>query len=121
MSFFSAKYRLLPDSDYVHELARPWKLATFALGMAWLFYGAVMYGIADWDVGVSVVMGLLTYLCAPWTVYVLGSACLFRPRHWWVHACVALMVAVLVVDTSYLAYHGIAGNPVYRDANFRAS
>lgn len=121
MSFFSTAYSVLPDKAYFRELLRPWKLASFGLGMVWLFYGAVMYGIGDWDIGVSIVMGALTYLCAPWSVYVIGSACISRPRLWWLHVLAALAVAVLVVDTSYLLYHSIVGNPVYRDANFCAS
>lgn len=121
MEFFSQPYAFIPNFDYARELARPWKLATFGLGMTWLFFGALTYEIADWDVGVSIVMGVLTYLCAPWSVYVLGSAFRFRPRFWWLHALAALAIAVLVVDVSYLLYHSAVRNPVYRDANFRAS
>ncbi len=43
----------LPDRQYFSELWRPWKLATFGIGMLWLLYGAVCYNICDWDVGIS--------------------------------------------------------------------
>lgn len=38
---------LLPDRAYLAELGRPWKLVTFAVGMAWLLYGALSYEIPD--------------------------------------------------------------------------
>ena len=89
--------------------------------MAWLLYGATHYNIGDWDVGVSIIMGGLTYLLAPWSVFLIGSALRYRPRRWWAHILLAVMAAILVVDTSYVIYHTLAGNPIYRDANFRAS
>ncbi|RQW82132.1 MAG: hypothetical protein EHM79_18915 [Geobacter sp.] len=54
---------LLPGTDYFLELRRPWKIVSFAVGMLWLFYGALCYEISDWDVGISLLMGGLTYLC----------------------------------------------------------
>ena len=54
----------LPNGSDFRELARPWKALSFAIGMAWLLYGALTYGIADWDVGISIAMGGLTYLLA---------------------------------------------------------
>jgi hypothetical protein len=68
------EHKFLPDRSYFRELRRPWKLATFGAGMSWLLYGASSYGISDWDVGISFIMGGLTYLCAPWTVHVLVNA-----------------------------------------------
>lgn len=52
----------LPDRADLAELARSWKLSSFAIGMAWLLFGALTYGISDWDVGISLLMGGLTYL-----------------------------------------------------------
>jgi hypothetical protein len=121
MSFFDPNYSVLPDRTYLRELRRPWKLAVWAVGMAWLLYGATHYNIGDWDVGVSIVMGGLTYLFAPWSVFLIGSALRYRPHWWWVHILLAVMAAILVADTSYVMYHTLAGNPIYRDANFRAS
>lgn len=89
--------------------------------MGWLFYGALHYDIGDWDIGISIVMGGLTYLLAPWSVFVIGSALRYRPRWWWTHVLLALAAAVLIVDISYVIYHTAVGNPMYRVANFRAS
>jgi hypothetical protein len=121
VSFFRPDYRVLPDRAYARELLRPWKLITLAIGMAWLFYGALHYRIGDWDIGVSLVMGPATYALAPWSVHVIGSALRYRPRGWWWHPLPALAATVFVVDSSYVIYHTLAGNPIYRDLNFQAS
>ncbi|MBS0577108.1 MAG: hypothetical protein JSS45_11925 [Proteobacteria bacterium] len=121
MSFFDPNYSVLPDRAYLRELWRPWKLATLAVGMGWLLYGATHYNIGDWDIGVSIVMGVLAYLLAPWSMYVILNAIRYRPKWWWAHMAAALAAGIFVADTSYMAYHLIAGNPTYRDANFPAS
>lgn len=98
----------------MNEYFRPWKLLTFACGMAWLIYGALNYDIPDWDIGISLIMGLLAYVTAPWTVRVLirrrlrlYPAALFA---WW-----------FTVDGSYWLYHTAMGNEMFRLANFPAS
>ena len=96
------------------ELLRPWKLATFALGMAWLIYGALNYDIPDWDVGISIFMGLLTYVTAPLAVRIILSR---KYRHF----PLALFYYWFTVDGSYWFYHTIAGNEMFREANFYAS
>jgi hypothetical protein len=111
----------LPDRAYWLELLRPWKLATFAGSMAVLLYGAMVMGIGDWDVGVTVLMGGLTYALAPWCVRLVDRAVRGSPRMPAWHVGVSLAIAVLVVDTSYLVYHGWAGNPIDRRGNFLAS
>lgn len=48
-------------------------LLTFAIGLSMLIYGAVVYRLPDWDIGVSLVMATLTYLSAPWVIGVLSK------------------------------------------------
>ncbi len=112
---------LLPDRTYIAELRRPWKLATFALGMMWLLYGALNYDISDWDVGISVLMGVLTYLCAPWSVQVILFSLRHRQKHWLLWIAAALVVALFVIDGVYCVYHTMAGNQMLRLENFCAS
>lgn len=119
--FFDPGYQFLPDKSYLRELRRAWKLVTFAIGMGWLLYGATHYNIGDWDVGVSIVMGVLAYLLAPWSMYVILNAIRYRPKWWVMHVAGALATGVFVADTSYMAYHLTVGNPIYREANFLAS
>jgi len=55
----------------LQEFLRPWKLFSLAIGLAWLIYGALNYNISDWDVGISLIMALLSYITAPWACRVL--------------------------------------------------
>lgn len=41
-----------------------WKNATFLVGLGWLLFGATYYGYADWDIPISFLMALSTYLSA---------------------------------------------------------
>jgi hypothetical protein len=117
----TGQYKFLPDKQYLLELLRPWKLATFGLGMSWLFYGALFYGISDWDIGVSLIMGGLTYLCAPWSVHVIFNAARYRPRGWPLHIVAAFLPALFAVDWAYWLYHTAMGNAMLRWDNFKAS
>ena len=110
-------YSFYPDKDYFRELVRPWKLLSFCIAMSWLLYGALNYGIGDWDVGVTIIMGGLTYLMAPWSVYIILSAIRYRQKFWYIHAIAALFV----VDWVYMLYHTIVENQTFRGANFYAS
>ena len=112
---------LLPVQQYFSELVRPWKLLSFGVGMAWLLYGAHSYGISDWDVGISLIMGGLTYLCAPWSVRVTLHCLRYRPRFWGLWILAALFVAWIVVDGVYVLYHTAIGNQMLRLENFYAS
>ena len=111
----------LPDRGYFAEFARPWKLLSFAIGMGWLLVGALNYGISDWDVGISILMGGLTYLCAPWSVGTILAAVRRRPRGWVIRIGIALFLAWIVVDGIYVLYHTLMGNEMFRIENFYAS
>lgn len=112
---------LLPDRAYFVEIVRPWKLVSFAIGMVWLLFGALNYGIADWDVGISILMGWFTYLCAPWSVRVILVCIRDRLRYWLLWMIAALIVALAVVDWLYVVYHTAMGNQMFRLENFYAS
>ncbi len=114
-------FPFLPDKAYFLELRRPWKLATFFAGMLWLFYGAVYYDVSDWDIGVSIIMGGLTYLFAPWSVTTLYQSLRLRPSRWPLRAIAAFIPALLAVDWSYWLYHTAVGNKMLRWENFYVS
>jgi len=114
-------YSFQPDEAYFRELIRPWKLVTFCIAMSWLLYGAIFYDIKDWDIGVTLLMGGLTYLMAPWSVYIILSAIRYRNNYWYLQIIAALVAGLFVVDWVYMAYHTLVGNHTYRDANFYAS
>ncbi|MCE1225144.1 MAG: hypothetical protein LWW87_01520 [Geobacteraceae bacterium] len=113
--------RCLPDRAYFRELRRPWKLATLAIGMLWLMYGAVSYGISDWDVGISLIMGGLTYLCAPWSVTTIYNSIRLRPHLWPLRIVAAIVPAMFTVDWVYWLYHSAVGNKMLRWENFKVS
>lgn len=121
MGFFVDNATFLPDRTYVRELRRPWKLSSFMLGMAWLIHGALNYDIADWDIGVSLVMGFLTYLLAPWSVNSVGTAFKKPNRRKICQALLGIAFGILVADGSYTLYHKVVGNSMDRRANFLAS
>ena len=112
---------LKPDRTFFLELLRPWTLFTFGVAMCLLLYGAVNYGIADWDVGITLIMGCLTYLCAPWTFRVIAVALRNRLPGWPLWLLAALAVAWVVVDGMYVLYHTSVGNRMFREDNFYAS
>jgi hypothetical protein len=74
-----------------------WKFATFAIGLAWLLWGATFWSYPDWDYGVSLLMAGSTYLSADWAV----AALLERKYRRWP---AAVLFAWWCVDGSYLAY-----------------
>lgn len=53
------------------ELLRPWKLCTLAIGLILLIWGSFYYTAPDWDISISFVMALFTYLSAGWSMHVL--------------------------------------------------
>ena len=93
---------------------QPWKLFTFACGMGWLLWGVWYYRYGDWDIGVSVLMGSLTYLTAPYAAQVI----FYRK---WKRLPFAVLAWLVTVDMSYYLYHSLLGNDMLRWENFVAS
>jgi len=98
----------------IKEYLRPWKLASLALGMSWLIWGAYYYQFEDWDVGISLIMGLMAYLFAPWSVSV------FVERRWKL-VPLSLFLAWLTIDGVYVGYSELMGHWYPRLENFYAS
>lgn len=102
----------------MNEYLRPWKLASLAAGIALLIAGSFYYRAPDWDVPISIIMALLTYAFAPWTLRTL-----LEPERWeWVPVAVA--ATWFTVDGSYTLYWSMV-DPIalemMRGANFLAS
>ena len=99
------------------EIRRPWKLATFAAGLALLILGSFYYQAPDWDIPVSIIMATFTYLTAGWSMRVI----LFRQWRDWP---LMLFFTWWCVDGSYALYWAIV-NPaalaLMREANWPAS
>lgn len=71
------------------------KLATFAVGLGWLLWGALTLGLRDWDVPVSLLMAGSTYLFAQWCVESLK-----KPSRW----PLAALLAWWCIQGSYEVY-----------------
>ena len=104
-------------TSWLHEYLRPWKLATLAFGIALLIAGSFYYEALDWDIPISLMMGLLAYLTAPWSLHVLVE------RQWRMWPAM-LFATWFTVDGCYWIYWHFK-NPValelMREANFPAS
>jgi hypothetical protein len=99
------------------EYTRPWKLASFAVGVALLIAGSFYYEAPDWDIPVSLIMATLTYLSASWSLRVIVE------RRWKLWPAM-LLATWFTVDGSYWLYWHFR-NPAtldtMRDANFLPS
>ncbi len=102
-----------PRAEYV----RPWKLFTLGIGIALLVVGSFYYDAVDWDIPISLIMALLSYLTAPWSLRVVME------RRWKLWPAM-LLATWFTVDGSYWIYWHFK-NPValelMREANFLAS
>lgn len=102
---------------WITEIARPWKLFSLACGIGLLIAGSFYYSALDWDIPISLIMAILTYLTAPWSL----RAVLERR---WKRLPLALFATWFSVDGCYWIYWHFR-NPSALDwmraANFPAS
>ena len=101
----------------LEEYIRPWKLSALALGIGFLILGSFYYEAPDWDIPISLIMAILAYLTAPWSLRVIVE------RRWRLWPAM-LFATWFAVDGSYWIYWHFK-NPValelMREANFPAS
>ncbi|MDM0117817.1 hypothetical protein QTI66_37615 [Variovorax sp. J22R133] len=99
----------------MNEYLRPWKLVTFALGINALIWGAIEARSPDWDITISILMAVATYLTAPWSLRVVLE------RRWkWMP--LAAFWTWLSVDGVYWAYnHALPDIAGWREVNAPAS
>ncbi|PID66043.1 MAG: hypothetical protein CR975_04960 [Gammaproteobacteria bacterium] len=101
----------------LREYLRPWKLCSLAVGIVLLVLGSFYTPAPDWDIAISVIMALMTYLSAPWSLRVIIK------RQWknvplmlfWVWASVDGCYAL------YWSYKDPQALAMMRDVNFPAS
>lgn len=53
------------------ELARPWKVLTFSIGVGLLILGSFYFPAPDWDIPISLIMAFFAYLFSGWSMHVL--------------------------------------------------
>jgi hypothetical protein len=109
--------RIKVISELVIEYKRPWKLGSLLAGIALLIAGSFYYQAPDWDIPISIIMALLAYFTAPWSMRVLVE-------RQWKRFPLMLFFTWFTVDGCYWLYWRLK-NPValelMRDVNFLAS
>ena len=103
--------------DYPCEYLRPWKLVTLGIGIALLILGSLYYHAPDWDIPISLIMGMFAYLTAPWSMRVLLE------RKWQLLPLM-FFFTWFTVDGCYVVYwhfKNSASLTLMRKANFPAS
>lgn len=81
-----------------------WRIFTLTVGLALLILGIDYYDAPDWDLGVSLLMGLTTYVVMPqFDRFIRGPE-----KNWLVAAC----IASVAVDTTYGLYWDYMENHV---------
>ena len=80
-------------SDYL----RPWKILTLGIGIGLLIIGSYIMPAIDWDIPISFIMGIATYIFAPITARIL-----IQKR--WLLLPLAIFGAWFAVDGVYWAY-----------------
>jgi len=100
------------------EYKRPWKLFSLCVGTVLLIIGAVrLDDYPDWDIPISLIMALLTYMTAPWSLRVVVE------RRWQRFPLV-LLFTWFSVDGCYWIYWSYQDPDalaLMRSANFYAS
>ncbi len=113
MPFMKPIAAIYPPTEY----ARPWKLFALACGIALLIVGSFYYEAPDWDIPISLIMAVLSYLTAPWSLRVIVE------RHLKLFPLM-LLATWFTVDGCYWIYWHFK-NPMalelMREANFFAS
>ena len=107
-------YPAFSVKKYFQELFRSWKVGTFVLALSYYVWGAFYYRLPTWDVPVSIIMSVLTYVFAPWVVNSVLYLFKNRPKGWIVKVIICLVVTYGCASGSYEIYHmfwGIGRHP----------
>jgi len=108
---------LIPFKLLANEYWRPWKLFSLLCGLSLLIFGSYYMPAPDWDIPISFIMAIFTYLTAPW-----GMRVLLEKQ--WKNFPLMLFYTWLSVDGCYWLYWYYK-NPqaleLMRTANFPAS
>lgn len=95
---------------------RPWKLLSLSIGLSYLFWDAYNKLTPDWDYGISIIMGLLTYFLAPWCSRTIVNLEYKK-------ILLAIFLYLFVVDFIYYIYWTLVDEIalIMRPANFLVS
>jgi hypothetical protein len=83
--------------ESIDELVRPWKISLLVIGVALLISGSFYYQAPDWDIPISLIMALVSYATASWSMRVMVER---QWRKW----PLMLFVTWFAVDGCYWLY-----------------
>jgi len=89
----------------ISEMFRPWKLITFFIALGYYIWGAIHYQCPTWDVPISIIMSLLTYVFAPWTVSNIYRLIATRPSGWLLRILGCMLLMYACASGSYELYN----------------
>jgi len=93
---------------------KPWKLLTLLFGLCVLIFGSYYERLPDWDIGISLIMGLLTFFTAPLCIeWIIKRDYKKLP--------LGLFLAWFSIDGSYWLYNAALNHEYFRAANWPAS
>lgn len=101
----------------VEEYLRPWKLCALLIGITLLIIGSFYYQAPDWDIPISFIMAIFSYLTAPWSLRVIVE------RRWKLFPLM-LFYTWFTVDGCYWLYwhfRNLRTLELMREVNFPAS
>lgn len=109
----------------VKDYLRPWKIFSLVCGISILILGSYLQPAMDWDIPISFLMAISTYIFSPITSRTLFIAD-FRNniRHYWYYWALSIFGLWFSVDGVYWLYWSFKAPEVIgymRDANFKAS
>lgn len=96
------------------ELVRPFRLVSLGIGLAILIAGSIWTPSDDWDIPLCFVMGIPSYVLAPWAF---RQVCYFRWK-WMPLAGLAFWGVIDGVYTLYWTLMGFDALASYRPTNF---
>lgn len=101
--FRERKHTVIFTKQYATFLLEKWKVATFFISVSVLCYISKLGYDPTWDIPETIVMGILTYYTAPYSVGIL-----YRWFKWlhigWVEPCIALILIFFCSAWLYDAY-----------------
>ena len=108
---------MLSDSFLLAEYFRPWKLVSLVFGISLLIIGSFYLPALDWDIPISFIMAICTYIAAPLCIRLL-----YKKK--WGYLPLVAFLTWFSVDGSYAIYWHLKNPDVLetmRSANFKAS
>lgn len=111
----------LNKSFVITEYFRFWKLMGLCLTICFLIIGSIIFKLPDWDIPISIIMALLTYILSPislWLLLNLKNQTLLTKI---IKTIISSCFCWLTVDFIYCSYNNYFYHHYYRESNFIVS